>query len=381
MSSISGINFSLRLLTIKGRNAQRCQRVDVWRLIRSHNNKMTWWESENHPTEESAATFVAFARAIEDCKASDVATIRSIVIKVLSEPTIFWGYDQIKAMLLQTCTILEPYKNNNNPAATGTPTDETSKILNSLDLFSYGTLKEYRTQPKIYLDLTETQLAKLRQLTVLSVVQHACERGFSHSQTSSTNGGRQATNLIPSLAMIPYTEFEQALELSSNQESPSQVEDILISCLYMNVIHGKLCQRSRSLQLSPRHPIRPRDVPPKSAVPQLMEQIRNIQTSIQGATSSLTTQKQQASHELQAMTAFAQQAEERRRKNEASSNTSSLFTVNSAGGVVGNASASGAVAAFGVEAGGSNTNSNTRRQKRGRAATAAADPTAGFGRY
>ena len=274
--------------------------------------------------QDEAAFLMPFVDAAEQSKSSNIATIRSIVMKLLSEPNIFCGYDQVKA-------ILQP-----GIDAGGS---EGAKLSQSLDLFSYGTFSDYQKDPSQYLDLTGAQLVKLRQLSALSVVQHAC----THVLPQRKDG----------LAMIPYKAFEEALLLNDN---PREVEDILVSCLYAGVFRGKLCQESRSLHLSARHPIRPRDVP-ISQISEMMSQIQKIQSSLQTAKQGLDAKNHQVAGEAQAMSAFWSQVEERRKKNE--SNTVMRWDND---------------ASFG----GADAAGTTRRQKRGRNNN---DPSSTFGRF
>ena len=83
-------------------------------------------------------------------------TIRSLVLKIFSEPNVFAGYDQVKATLADA---LE------NAGAEG------EKLAKTLDLFSYGTYGDYIKDPSPFLPLTDMQIFKLRQLTVMSTVQ------------------------------------------------------------------------------------------------------------------------------------------------------------------------------------------------------------------
>mmetsp|Transcript_19243 Transcript_19243/g.52866 ORF Transcript_19243/g.52866 Transcript_19243/m.52866 type:complete len:294 (+) Transcript_19243:134-1015(+) len=265
--------------------------------------------------DEDTLVLEPLVQAAQESKDSNVATIRSIVMKVLTEPKLFAGYDQIKAILQDSLS---------SAGAEG------AKLSHSLDLFSYGTFSDYQSDKTKYLDLTGAQLLKLRQLTALTVVQHACVKAFQ------SKGGTGA------VALISYQEFAEALQLPNVAENSREVEDILVSCLYMGVFRGKLCQQSRSLHLSARHPIRPRDVP-VSQIPVLAEQIRGLLTLLQSAQSNLDQKKQNADVETRAMAAFWKQVDERKKKNESAAMMRWDQDVDVGGG-------------------------STRRQKRGRAA-------------
>eukprot|EP01031_Cornospumella_fuschlensis_P036830 gene36830-44678_t len=90
----------------------------------------------------------------------------------------------------------------------------------TLNLFAYGTYQDYISNPSSYIELSDGQLNKLRQLSVLSLV--AERQGVS------------------------YQELMEALGLSS----VSSLEDLLISCIYANLLSGKLDQMRRTLWVS-----------------------------------------------------------------------------------------------------------------------------------
>jgi len=300
---------------------------------------------------DESAFLLPFLQAAEESTKSNIATIRSIVMKLLSEPNIFAGYDQIKAILQPTLL----------SATTATAAgSEGDKLLQSLDLFSYGTYTDYLNNPLLYLDLTGAQVQKLRQLSVLTVVQQGCTSGLPDRKDG--------------IAMIPYKDFEVALQLPTTAAAAAEgaatestrareVEDMLVSCLCMGVFRGKLCQQSRSLHLSPRHTIRPRDVP-VSQIAVMVEQIRKMQSLLQNATLGLDARKEQVNDESKRMAAFWKQVDERRKKNENAALLRWDTNEISFGG-------------GGLDGGG-----NTRRQKRGRAtANNNTDPSTAFSRF
>lgn len=94
------------------------------------------------------------------------------------------------------------------------PNDMT--FLHTLELFAYGTYNDYLNQSEKYLNLTPNQLLKLKQLTVVSTIQ-------SHSTP-----------------YVPYTILYTNLHISSIRE----LEDLLMECIYSNIITGKCDQRS-----------------------------------------------------------------------------------------------------------------------------------------
>jgi len=211
-------------------------------------------------------------QAAQESKDANISTVRSIVMKTLSDPDVFCGYDQIKAILQPALSQVAP---------------EGEKLLQTLDLFSYGTYEDYTRENDKYLSLTDTQVLKLRQLTVLTTVQEACRL---------------------QKASVTYQEFQQALQMD-------RVEDVLVSCLYARVIAGQLCQKSASLLLSSRYgpTMRPRDVP-LSQVPDMLQTLQKLQERLETSSIALTESQNVVQKDLQVHRQFLKQAGERKKK-------------------------------------------------------------------
>jgi hypothetical protein len=169
---------------------------------------------------------------------SNISTIRTVVLKALSDPKVFCGFDEIKQVLQPTLQSLG--------------TTEAETILRTLDLFSYGTFQDYHKADKQqYLALSDAQIFKLRQLTVLTMVQQAC------STTTTTKG-----------CVVPYPTLAAQLGFDPHATPSSssmlrQVEEVVLACVYARVLAGQLCQKSAALFVHSRNgpPCRPRDVP------------------------------------------------------------------------------------------------------------------------
>jgi COP9 signalosome complex subunit 7 len=208
------------------------------------------------------AALIPFLRAADEtAKSVNVSTARALVGKALSQAEIFCGYDQIKHSL-QACF---------GKAVDG------GKVLKTLDLFSYGTFGDYLASPEEYMTLTEAQLHKLRQLTVLALVQTACQQKQS---------------------AVTYEEIQRALNVHSS--SKDAVEDVLISCIYSRVVRGQLCQKTRRLLLLPQHgpPLRSRDVPPRR-VAGLLDAVRRLQQSIESSQNDVRKDRDQVMGQLE----------------------------------------------------------------------------------
>jgi hypothetical protein len=218
--------------------------------------------------ESPDAALKPFLQAARESSSANVSTLRALISKVLSDSEIFAGYDELKTILLGPLQ---------QAGAEGT------KLLQTLDLFSYGTYNDYVTQNSYYMSLSDAQIFKLRQLTVLSLVQTAC----CHDKSDR----------------LLYTTVQQALQLQNtndaNNSSPTAhgVEPILISCLYAGVIAGRLCQKTKSVVLYTT-PLRSRDVP-VAAIPDLLGMVRELQRGVTQAHHDLTRASQTVQHTLQ----------------------------------------------------------------------------------
>ena len=203
---------------------------------------------------------------------SSVPTVRAMVVKVLSHPDIFCGYDQLKALLV-----------NGNI--------EDGPLLATLDLFSYGTYASYSQNSSAYIPLNDKQIAKLRQLTLISCVQDACERGQS---------------------AISYASISEALQLSEQR----QMEQVIVSCLYNRAINGKLCQKSKQLLISNVPPCVSRDVP-LTSIPNMMQQLQAFQDRLSTSHAGLEEIHSDISQSLAQSAAYWKMIEERQTKAQA----------------------------------------------------------------
>lgn len=212
-------------------------------------------EPDFGPTED--ALLAPYLEAVSSTQ--NAAAIRAVVVKVLQDPDLFAGYDQIKAAAT---------------AASGGALD--AKLVNTLDLFSYGSFQDYQQeqQPEKYLPLNEPQLAKLRQLTVLSLVESACQQ-------------RQNK--------VAYTAIQQALQMADENENGDaaarknrETELLLSQLLAARVVAGKLSQKQRAFWVgiggvggaAAGPVVRPRDVHPN--------QVAHMIAAVQRLRSQLT---------------------------------------------------------------------------------------------
>jgi hypothetical protein len=175
-----------------------------------------------------------------DSANATVATIRTVVLKALSDPKVFTGFDEIKQVLEPKLLTLG---------------SEGEALLRTLDLFSYGTHGDYvKASIGPCLALNDSQIHKLRQLTLLSLVHEMCGYGTGHS----------GCLMIPYQTLAKELGFTDAADPSALEDSVlRQVEAVVLDCVYARVLAGQMCQKSRSLFVSSRcgPPCRPRDVP------------------------------------------------------------------------------------------------------------------------
>lgn len=181
-----------------------------------------------------------------------------IIVKILSHRNIFCGFDQVKAVICDG-------RSNGSGSLENSP--EFSKICATLDLFSFGTLRDYHSaQPDNdkFLTLNDHARTKLAQLTVMTSVQNASGRG---------------------LMSITYKALAEALGWDDDGDDPASVAttsrrvvDCLVKCLYADVLRGKLCQRTKTFSWEGQAlpVVCPRDVPP-SQISTMLETLKGLE--------------------------------------------------------------------------------------------------------
>lgn len=185
---------------------------------------------------------VALAQFLEVVEKASASTLRAVVMNVLSHPQIFCGFDQLKAVLK--------------------PKVDDLQLLQTLDLFSYGDYKDYCQNQDKYLSLNDHQLTKLRQLTVLSTVQQACNNGVS---------------------FLSYGLLGEALSIDT--DNGRAIEQVIISCLYARLLNGKLCQKSQQFKIAVP-PCCSRDVIP-SQIPYILTTLESLRDRLHSSNDRL----------------------------------------------------------------------------------------------
>eukprot|EP00529_Nitzschia_sp_RCC80_P026557 CAMPEP_0113446102 /NCGR_PEP_ID=MMETSP0014_2-20120614/3529_1 /TAXON_ID=2857 /ORGANISM="Nitzschia sp." /LENGTH=281 /DNA_ID=CAMNT_0000337175 /DNA_START=126 /DNA_END=971 /DNA_ORIENTATION=- /assembly_acc=CAM_ASM_000159 len=184
-----------------------------------------------------------------------MATARPIIMKIVGHRNIFCGYDQAKSIIIASIN--------------GAP-DTTNGVveLSTLDLFSYGTIKDYTANPTMYMTLNDQAVTKLAQLTVMSCIQDSSSKGkmsISYQELAQALGWDNNNNNITGDNGD-----------GSNNNNDRRVVDVLIQCVYADVLRGKLCQKTKTFSWAgqPLPVVLSRDVP--------QQQISNLLTSLRG---------------------------------------------------------------------------------------------------
>jgi len=222
-------------------------------------------------TDSHNEALMSILQMCKECDPSNISTIRTLILRAFTSSEIFAGFDQIKAAV--------------QPALASAPDAEA--ILRTLDLFSYGTLKD--TTAGGFMTLTDAQMNKLRMLTVLTLVERAC---------MEANG------------IVPYSTVAQELSLTADTlESNREVEEIIIACIYAGIVNGKLCQKTRSLIVTSENgpPCRPRDV---QQVSTMLESLKMLQKNLVSTMMTMEADKKDVQKRREANAEFMKRAKE-----------------------------------------------------------------------
>jgi hypothetical protein len=159
---------------------------------------------------------------------NDAASINAIVMKAFSDPKLFSGFHQIKSVIES--------KSQDKP------------LLNTLDLFSFGTIQDYSHQePGTYVNLTSQQIDKLKALSVITFIDTAMNSNKENEKRFSKRSKNQISN---SANVISYSILLE--KLGYTQQDIRPLEDLLIHCIYSNLLPSgtKLNQQNMQLSLS-----------------------------------------------------------------------------------------------------------------------------------
>lgn len=279
--------------------------------------------------------------AVATCQ--NPAALRAVVGKVLQEPELFAGYNQIKDTLLHATAGRNKASGSIN---TSSPVlDE--KLLHMLDLFSYGTVSDYHAQQIVAgencLLLNEPQLLKLRQLTVLSLIENACKQHCDRVPYAAIFQALCQDQSCDENKVSSLQNWTTSITGSEQQQTRQrEVEQLLAQLLAAGAVTGKLCQKSGSLVLKAPPAgtksaglgvlIRPRDVPFSNTDPSfsivtptsLLESVQQMRSKLVQASQHISKQNASIIENLENERAAIQYAESKVKSN---NTTSSLNTI------------------------------------------------------
>jgi len=185
------------------------------------------------PQSSTAAPADPMDRFILLCKnANDKPyEIRAVIHQALSHDTVYNGFAELLA--LPSVQKLKKTGNNNN--------SDHEPSLRTLELFAYGTYLDFiQAKEDTYLPLTSKQIHKLKKLSIISLVQRSTNPvPIDNDANESDSMGRSNT--------VPYASLLHELGMNDRRE----LEDLLIECIYANIISGKLDQQKNCFLLSP----------------------------------------------------------------------------------------------------------------------------------
>jgi hypothetical protein len=273
----------------------------------------------------------------------NVSTVRSMVLKSLAHPEIFCGFDQLRSLAKSAI-------------------QEDAAIGLTLDLFSYGTLKDFTQKQQqqqateVYLPLNESAITKLGQLTVLSSIQDACFQGQTRISYSS---------LAESLGWITVGQL-------CNDSWTRNVEDVLIRCIYAKALKGKLCQKSRSFgwENESLPVVCSRDVPPHS-IAQLLATLKGLGRRLEMSEKEVS---QAQDHVIEGLTEAANCLNLIQKKQQAAESSSNKVRLGGFGG-------KSSFPPFKFGGGGSPNNNNNARAAAGRSARSSNKRSRGGGSF
>lgn len=201
--------------------------------------------------------------------------LHPLIHRLLSHPKIFNGFiDILKLPTVQDTLSKIPDESKR------------SALIKTVELFAYGTISEYYALKNqggdgdgaLVWSLNDAQLEKLRMLSVVSIAREQVDK--FHASTSSSSGDvemaddsvktkskggkrnkKKKSNATSSMLSIPYSRLASELHVLPEEGDGSttyndekhmrQLEDLLIQCIYSNLISAKLDQSSKSLKIEP----------------------------------------------------------------------------------------------------------------------------------
>jgi len=184
--------------------------------------------------------------------------LQSLLVKLLSHPKILNGFlDVLKIPSVQAC--LSKMEEGKRAA-----------LIKTIELFAYGTIHEYyelKATDSVW-TLNDAQLEKLSMLSVASIARKQID-GINNSSSTDVDMMIDTTNTTAAVPIkkkrkskggtndmlsISYAKLAAELHIPNDGSSYNDkdhmrtLEDLLIQCIYSNVISAKLDQASKSLK-------------------------------------------------------------------------------------------------------------------------------------
>ena len=172
------------------------------------------------------------------------ALLHSLLQRLLTHPRIHNGFVDI-LQLPSVHSTLE----NMDPA-------KRDSLVTTVKLFAFGTIQEYQElkEKNQVWTLSDAQLDKLRMLSVVNVARRGQIKSSSREKTDveMMPSDHAASVQNYSSLSIPYAHLATELQIIpagtsfSEKDHLRQLEDVLIQCVYSNIIVGKLDQASQA---------------------------------------------------------------------------------------------------------------------------------------
>uniref|UniRef100_U5ERR9 Putative cop9 signalosome complex subunit 7 n=1 Tax=Corethrella appendiculata TaxID=1370023 RepID=U5ERR9_9DIPT len=160
------------------------------------NNCDSSWSTSGSTGHNPLEQFVILAKTAKN------AAILELIKQVLEAPSV-----HVFGELLEMPNVL---------ALVGTPNDN---YYNALNLFAYGTYRQYLENKQQLIELTPAMCKKLQHLTIVTLaIKNKC---------------------------IPYSELLIELDIKNVRD----LEDLIIEAIYADIIHGKLDQKNKQLEV------------------------------------------------------------------------------------------------------------------------------------
>lgn len=195
----------------------------------------------------SSSTTAAGSLLVDEFRSSksplSPALLHSLLQRFLTHPRIHNGFIDI----LQLPSVQSALENMDEA--------KRDSLVATVKLFAFGTIQEYHDLKEKDGDavwtLTDAQLDKLRMLSVVSVARRGQIMSSEKGDVDMIPSDHAVVKNDASLS-IPYAHLAAELQITpagtpfNDKDHMRQLEDVLIQCVYSNIIAGKLDQASRA---------------------------------------------------------------------------------------------------------------------------------------